>query len=255
MGARAVDGSLASSEATLCLLSEIGMPTACRPSPSGGGKFGRHQEPSTNQQVARIVHLFPSDGYLGAAEVTGDLHHANPCSPVGCGCTFEGTARFHAQPPASSEQLVPEGCHVQFAGRSSRRTPDPPTLRPLPPVVPRGPRRPTRPRHRLVGLPDLPWAPLRLRLTPGIVARSRSGGGRAMTTTTTPRPRVARCWYGSADHRPRMSSCPASCDGSAETHAERLLDGVHYYCDEHAHWRARDVGRQQLRRLRPDELT
>ena len=67
-------------------------------------------------------------------------------------------------------------------------------------------------------------------------------------------PGLEACWYGAADHRPSMSFCPPACNGPT-THAELQGDGrLHRYCDEHAHWRARDVGRQRLRLLRPDEL-
>ena len=62
------------------------------------------------------------------------------------------------------------------------------------------------------------------------------------------------CWYANAANRPRMSSCPGTCKGAA-THAERQGDGIQrYYCSDHAHWRAGDVGRQHLRVLREDEL-
>ena len=62
------------------------------------------------------------------------------------------------------------------------------------------------------------------------------------------------CWYGTAEHRPTMAFCPASCD-SATTHAERQGDGfLRRYCDAHAYWRAHDVGRRHVRALRPDEL-
>jgi hypothetical protein len=63
----------------------------------------------------------------------------------------------------------------------------------------------------------------------------------------------ALCWYSAAEHRPRMSSCPAGCTGDT-THAERQGDGEQrFYCIEHALWRARDVGRQRVRTLRVGE--
>lgn len=62
------------------------------------------------------------------------------------------------------------------------------------------------------------------------------------------------CWYGDAEHRPTLGSCPATCGGGT-THAERQGDGVERrYCSDHSYWRALDVGRQRLRALRADEL-
>jgi hypothetical protein len=61
------------------------------------------------------------------------------------------------------------------------------------------------------------------------------------------------CWYGDAQHQPRMGWCPPSCTGPA-THSERAGNGdQHVYCEAHAHWRRKTIRLPLVRRLRLGE--
>jgi hypothetical protein len=172
-----------------------------------------------------------------------EVRHGSPVDHHRCRCAVRPVQDV----PRPRNSLI---VHVHCSVPGACGTAGAATLRSVPAELCRRRHVAAGPRHWLVGVPAVPRAPSRPRR---LGDADVEGQGPKVTALTMVQAVRMPCWYAQGDRRPRISRCPATCNGST-THAERLAGGTQrFYCEGHAFWRASEVGREHVRPLRPGE--